>query len=131
MALNAALVDRARVIKKRAAGRVVDGETLYGEVEGPWFKVRIDLGTEGESIDPAAGGRKVDRSPSMLVALRDEDGDPVVLTIEDRVQYQSSTLPVANEVWDVISDPQPLRKKRRVIGWNVTLRKVFVHGNPG
>lgn len=131
MGLNAALVDKARVVEKRGAGRVVDGETIYGDVTGPWFKVRIQLGTEGESIDGATEERSVHRTPSLLVALRDELGDPVILTVEDRLEVVSRELPQVSTEWDVIADPQPLRKRRRVKGWIVTLRKVFVHGNPG
>lgn len=131
MSLNSVLVDKARIIEKKKAGRVVDGETLYADVSGPWFKVRIQLGSEGESIDGATEERSVHRTPSMMVALRNEDGENVILTVEDRLEVVSANLPQVNTVWDVISDPQPMRKKRRVLGWNVTLHRVFTHENTG
>lgn len=131
MSLNGVLVDKARIVSKKKAGRVVDGETLYADTTGAWFKVRIQLGSEGESIDGATDERSVHRTPSMMVALRDEDGNDVILTVEDRLEVVSANLPQVSTQWDVISDPQPMRKKRRVLGWNITLRKVFVHENAG
>lgn len=129
MGLNSALVDRARVINKRAAGRVVDGTTIYGETEGEWFRCRLELGRETETLDPATSERSVHRTPSLMVALRDLAGDPVELNVEQRLEIESREL--GNQLWDVLSAPEPMRKKRKVIGWQATLRRVEQHVNAG
>jgi hypothetical protein len=129
MGLNVALVDRARLVTKRQAGRVVDGETLYADVYGTWFKCRLELGREGQSLDEATGERIVHRSPNLMHGFHDLVGEPVELNVEDRLEVHSRQL--GDELWDVASAPQPMRKKRRVIGWEVTLSRVETHPNEG
>lgn len=124
MALGAALVDRARVVRNVPAGRRVVGRTIRTPVEGEWFRARLSLGDSTQDLDEAGGRRNV-RTPSLMFGIRDLAGDPIDMTGEDRVEVASAEL--GTELWDVVGDPKPMRKKRRVIGYTVTLRRVEVH----
>lgn len=129
MGLNAALVDRARVIQKRAAGRVVDGETIYSDTEGEWFKCRLQIGRDAKADEPATQAAESVHTPELLYAFRDLAGEPVVLNVQQRLEVASRQL--GDATYEVQADPEPLRKKRRVIGYQTTLRRVEQHGNPG
>lgn len=123
MALGAALVDRARVVSREKAGRKVEGTTVYGTVEGPWFKARLFTEIQAEQLDVANRRRIIPNTPTVLAAFLDENGDAVVLTSEARLEIESPEL--GHEVWDISGEPQALRKKRRVIGWYFGVRRVY------
>lgn len=125
MSLTGVLVDRARVVGRRDAGRKVAGRTIYSDVAGDWFKARLTLPSSGEQVDPATGVRPVTLTPLLLYGTRDLAGEPVNVTGDDRVELDSKELGFA--VFDVIGDAEPLRKKRRVIGFQIPLRRVVVH----
>jgi hypothetical protein len=125
MALNSALVDRARIVSRApvASGRKVEGTTVYEKVEGPWFKARLFPEMSAAQLGVENRRRIIPDTPTMLAALLDVNGDPVVITSEARIEVDSKEL--GNEVWDVSGEPQPLRKKRRVIGWYFGVRRVY------
>lgn len=125
MPIGSALVDKARVVERTAAGARVEGRTLRGETRGPWFRCRLTLPTSPEQAAAAAGIREVVRVPTLLYDTIDESGEPVVLTNQKRLEVASPEL--GTVVWDVSSDPEPLRKKRRVIGFQTTLRRLETH----
>jgi hypothetical protein len=123
--LQAALVDRARVVTKRQRGARVEGRTQYGNAYGPWFRCRLQLAQAPETVDPVTGVRPVASEPLLLYGVRDADGNPPALTNQVRVQVDSHEL--GTGLWDVTADPEPLRKKRRVLGFQAQLRRVEVH----
>lgn len=122
MGLNAALVDRARVVERRAAGARVEGRTLYGETRGAWFRCRLTLPSTREVQAAATRMPQANIEPTLLVGDRDEAGDPVTLTIAQRVEVDSPELGEA--LWEVVTEPEPLRKKRRVLGYQATVRRI-------
>lgn len=122
MALGAALVDRARTVSRETTGVVVDGERLRGVTEGQWFKARLDLPAAAEAQAPGGGRRRAVRQPTLLLGVADLDGLPVALSSAVRVEVDSPQL--GRSVWEVAGDPMPLRKRRRVIGWQATLQQV-------
>jgi hypothetical protein len=125
VALGSALVDRARPLREQPTADKVEGTTQFATVPGEWFRCRLDVTTQPESPDPSGGRRRVEARPSLLYEWHDAAGLPVALTTEDRVEVASPELGTA--VWLLEGDPRPLRKKRRVIGFEATLRRVIDH----
>ena len=122
MGLVGVLVDNARTVERRAAGQRVEGRTIYGTATGPWFKCRLTLPSALET--DAEVVRPVQIVPTVLYGIRDENGDVVILHNDVRLEVGSKEL--GDSVWDVVGEPEPLRKKRRVIGWQATIRRVEV-----
>lgn len=125
VALTTALVDRARTVRQDPLLEKVGGKTRHVPVRGDWFKVRLQLPGGGEVGDGTPwSGRRVVREPSVLMGVKDLKGNPVALTVEDRLEIRSKQLGDAE--WEVVTAPEPLRKKRRVIGYELTVRRVEV-----
>ena len=123
MALTTALVDRARTIRQEPLLEKVGGKTRHVAVQGEWFKVRLQLPGSPEAEGPVPWSRRrVVREPLLLMGVKDLRGGPVFLTVEDRLEVRSKQLGTAE--WEVVAAPEPLRKKRRVIGYQATLRRV-------
>jgi hypothetical protein len=121
--LNTALVDRARTVSFAPAGPKVRGSTQFAYVRSEWFKARLTLPASTESTDGSGSRRKQVREPTLLVGVKDLQGQPFTLSSDDRIQVRAAGLG-EDSVWDVVGNPEPLRKKRRVIGFQVTLKRV-------
>lgn len=130
MALTGALVDKARRISEQGSAGAEPGLQAFSRVEGEWFKARVQIEDSTEAVDQVGGVRTVTEQPLLLYGVKDLAGQPVVLTGEDRVEVLSNVLGADPVEYDVIADPTPLRKKRRVIGFQVALRRVTIHGAP-
>ena len=76
----------------------------------------------GESADPQGGHLRVARSAQLLMGVKDTDGEPLKVAPTEKVEVVSKEL--GSGIYDVTGDPEPLRKKRRVIGYSVTLVRV-------
>lgn len=122
MALGTALVDRARVVWREPAGPRVDGRTPFEDVHGEWFKARLTVPSTTESADPAGARRRVPVAPTLMYGVRDLAGGPVEVNSNQRVEVDSPQL--GRDVWDVVSEPEPMRKRRTIIGWIATIRRV-------
>jgi hypothetical protein len=131
LALGAALVDRARVYSRRQIAAVrVEGATPMHEYVGPWMKARLQLPQAPESVDQAPRGRRRPvREPTLMVGIRDLEGGSVSITTEHRIGVLSKHQfgDGVESVFEVTGDPEPIRKKRRVIGWMLTVRQVPDH----
>jgi hypothetical protein len=131
VALGTALVDRARVYSRRQVAAVrVEGSTPMHEHVGPWMKARLQLPQAPESVDqPPRGRRRTVREPTLMTGIRDLDGGQVAITTEHRIGVLSKHQfgEGVEVVFEVTGDPEPIRKKRRVIGYTVTMRVVADH----
>jgi hypothetical protein len=120
MGFQGALVDRAVRIRKGTDGTRVEGSTIYSDVESASIKVRLDLSAASERLED---GRAVtEPGPSLLVYRRDLEGNYLDWRATDRIRVVSSEL--GTDTWEISGDPVPLRKKRRVIGWQLPLKRV-------
>jgi hypothetical protein len=125
VALRAALVDRARIVRREAAGPKVAGTTPMADVTGAWFRCRLELdaSVEDTSEEGIGGGwRKARRAPTLMVDRIDEDGQAVEVRFTDRIEIQSGEL--GRGMWRATGNPAPIRKKRRILGWEVPLERV-------
>ena len=108
MGLGGALVDRARPVRRADAGLRVEGRTQYGEAKGPWFRCRLELPAAGEQGTAPTGVRPVLTEPTLMYEPRDEEGDELHLTNQERVEVASKEL--GHELWEFdrrpAADPQ-------------------------
>lgn len=125
MALGSALVDRARLVVSAPTGRRVEGASEFSLETGEWFKARFTLPYADMS---RSGGREKDVAPTLMCGVRDVTGVAIEgLSSEAFVEVLSpQTLGPDPVRYTVDGDPQPIRKKRRVIGYEVRLRSAVV-----
>lgn len=103
----------------------VEGTTQYEPVTGGWFRCRLTISSLPKREQ---GGRaRVEKSPTLMYGLRDENGDAVLLTFNDKVEVRSEEQGIDTEVFLIDGDPVPLRKRRLVIGYEVQTKRVQVH----
>lgn len=128
MGLNAVLVDRARVVTKASTGKRVEGTTRVATVHGAWFRARLFLEGAPEAAPSARRRQHTTASPQLMFAIRDSNGDPVLVTADLQLEIESAQL--GHKVWQVTGDPQPIRKKRTVIGFLGDVRRLDEHETP-
>ena len=121
MAYSGALVDRARVIRKVSAGHRVEGTTVLTPQTGSWFRARLGSSPAPQTPVDAASTHTTNES-SLLVGLKDSDGNPLDISAVDQIEVDSKQL--GRALWTVTGSPKPLRKKRSLIGYRVAVRKV-------
>lgn len=120
MALRAALVDRAFIQRRRADAVRVEGRTLSSLTESAEIRARLGTTRAAETLED--GRKLVIKRPTLLLDIKDKAKLRVVPRQSDRVRVVSKELGEA--IWEIDGAPQPIRKKRRVIGWEMTIAKV-------
>lgn len=125
MSLNAALVDRARRLVDTPTPQRVEGTTQFQTLTYPWFRVRLTLSPAPESDDAQGARRRVPRPGSLLVGLKDADGNLNAVNADDRLEVDSKQL--GRAIYQVTGDGEPIRKKRKLIGWMATVTRVEEH----
>ena len=115
-------MDRARVLRKVAGPMKVEGRRLHQTVEGEWFRCRLFLEGATEDQDAGWGRRKTVARPQMMCGVRDVAGNAIEIRASDEILITSPELGEAR--WKVNGDPQPIRKKRPVIGFLVELERL-------
>lgn len=126
MGLGAALVDRARPLRKEPTTARVEGTTRVAWTTHEWFRARLFLGGDAEGEAPQSNHKRVLRTPTLLCGRADSSGAALVIQHDDRLEVDSAQL--GRAVWEVTGEPEPLRKRRTVIGYQLTLRRVVEHG---
>lgn len=117
MGLRSALVDRAYIQRRRPDAVKVNGRTVHSLAETAAIRCRLTINDSAERLDE---GRKVsDSRPSLTLYRRDGDGLEVVPAKTDRVRVVSREL--GEGVYEIDGKPQPIRKKRRLLGWLVNV----------
>lgn len=120
------MVDRARLVSREPSKVKVEGRTQMAAVNYEWFRCRITLPPLPRTQGPNSGSARVQTKPAMLFATIDLSGDPVKLTISDTVEVRSVEQGYDTVLFELDGEPQPIRKKRKVIGQEVTIRRVDV-----
>lgn len=121
MAIGAALVDRARLVQKHAAMPRVEGTTQMATVTSAWFKARLMVSPNTEDTSPGDGRVRNLDSSQLLWALKDENGEAVVVPFDAKVEVDSKQL--GRALYRVVAEPQALRKKRSVIGYLANIER--------
>jgi hypothetical protein len=127
VSLNAVLIDRGRLISKAATGQSVEGTKQYGEVESEWFRCRL-FPDETTPADGARGGRRIlTKGPHVVVGLRDVAADLIEngeITTGKLVELNVYELGPMSQRWQIGSDPQPLRRRKKNLGWYFVVQRV-------
>lgn len=127
MALEGALVDRARVLRKQPSGASAPlGMTqMIDDVPGQWFDALLQLPDSPQTPDASQGRRRVVRVPTLLTDAFDDDNEAVVFTAEDKIEVVSEKF--GTDVWETIGDPMPLATLYDILGYSTTVRKIVEH----
>lgn len=127
MSLGSALVDRAFLLRKEEAdpGEVVEGTVIFEEPDednptGPEFRCRLDISATPERTKD--GMTQADVRPKLLAPKRDKKGVLLEFRIGDQLKVVSRELGTA--IWEIDEDPEPLRRRRSLIGWEMGLHRV-------
>lgn len=110
MGMNAALVDRARVLRKTRTGQKVGGRPRRTPSYGPWFKCRLRTSETQEQRDEAR--TKYRARPNFMAAKRDELRGLVELNGGDEIEVESKEF--GNAKYRLDGDPKIIRKRRGV-----------------
>lgn len=122
MGINAALVDRGKLIRREATKEKVDGEVQYKTDEDqPWFRCRFQM-IKGSEQQQDGRRRRVVR-PALIV------GKNAIIKKGDEIEVKSKQHAA---IWEgqetkqfvINGDPEPLRKRRTIIGYEATLAAV-------
>lgn len=130
MSLNVALVDQARrVFTAQDPADDWEEEPGYGDKTGPWFRARLTVHQPREQNDSGRGYRFLQGDAELMFGVRDaeggfmadETGRFVAFEADDAIEVASRDL--GTQRWNLATGVEPIRKKRRVIGYRVGLQR--------
>jgi hypothetical protein len=123
MSLGSVLVDRANLIRSEPTEEVIEGSVVFTEgedAEGPEFRARLQISQSPERTKE--GMTQADPRPMLLTERKDLEGNDLDFRTSDKIRVVSKELGTAT--WEVDGEPEPLRKKRTIIGWQLQIHKV-------
>lgn len=126
MGLRVALVDRAQLRRLATdSRRTGDGRMLRSPTWGPEIRARLSKNTSGKRREE---GRPVtDDRPTLTLYKRDAEGNAVDPRLTDRIRVTSREL--GDHTYEIDGEPQPIRKKQRVLGWTLTVKRLVEKPN--
>lgn len=142
MGLNAALVDKARILTPSPQAEKVDGTTTFTDEAGSWFRCRLTLPSgartaAGLRVVGNLGGHEDVRAPTVerpfiLFGIRDLDGGSLVddndlCLVNSTVRIEIDSPQLGNWVYEAVEDATPIRKKRKIIGFSCGVAKLREH----
>lgn len=120
MSFRGALVDRAVRIRKAGVPlSKVEGTTVYAPAESAEIRVRLEITAAGEQLQD--GRVLTEPTPTLMVYRKDNAGLTLDWKSSDRIRVISRQLGTAE--YEINGFPAPIRKKRKVIGWQLQLRR--------
>jgi hypothetical protein len=130
MALRTALKDRARIVREEADAKRVEGRTIYHPRQQPIFRCRLEI-TDAPKGRDAAQSVSVVEVPSLTTDRVDAERNPLRFQIDDKIVVESRELAESTDrgwnevgIFMVDGEPKQIRKKRKVIGWQLRLKRV-------
>jgi len=125
MAFRGALVDRARLVVRVPLPYKVEGTTRFEDLPGAWFRCRFTYNSAPDSDDAQGGRRRTPRTGQIICGVRDMDRQPLAIRSSDRLELDSKQL--GRAMFEITSDPEPIRKKRKMLGWMANVTRVEEH----
>lgn len=116
MSLGAALVDDCIHLERVAAGDI-DGRPRTALRRSQPIRCRLTFTQDPEGGSGPNGS--VVRRPSLLLARRDRAGSVVHPTSAS--QFEVTSRELGTRTWQVDGDPEPLRRRRTLLGWQIRL----------
>lgn len=95
-----------------------------GTAPGEWFKCRLTLPSAVEDDAATAGVRPVTVQPTIMLGAKDLAHEVIELHNDLKLEIDSKQL--GKSTWEIVGEPAPIRKKRKVIGWEAPIRRVEV-----
>lgn len=106
-------------------GERVEGTTIFETLREPWFRCRITVSPSPEGNDAQAGRMRTPKPAQMMCALHDQDGNLLDIRSADRLEVISNQL--GRAVFELTTDGEPIRKKRKMLGWMASITRVEEH----
>lgn len=100
----------------------IDGTTIYDWEPGQWFACRVNSPTAPKVADSSGGRLRSDQKPTLLFELEDDDGNPVELHSEARVEVDSEAL--GRHIFELTAEPNLFRKKESLLLGEVTIARL-------
>lgn len=133
MGLSSILVDRARaqtyttLMQQHSDGTLapvsVEGAWQMEWVPGQWFAARLSVPEAAETPDASGGHVRPAVHPTLLFELEDDDGNPVVLHADSRVEVESDEL--GTHTFELTGEPTIYRKKIDLLVGQAALVRVL------
>lgn len=123
MSVAAVCVDRARVLVKEPSARRIEGRTSFTPVAEQWFKCRLFLTQSNDVSDAQRAHFSSVSQPQVLCVKKDLDGTLLSFRGDQRLEINSKQF--GRAVWRLMGEPEPLRKKRPIIGWLLFVERVI------
>jgi hypothetical protein len=123
VSIRAVCVDRARIIRKEPSAVRVEGSTSFTNVGEQWFRARLFLTSTTDVPDPEASHWLSQSAPQVLAVTHDFDHNKLEFRSDLHIEIRSRQLGKA--VWRMSGEPEPLRRKHRVIGWLLLVSRVI------
>lgn len=120
MGLKSVLVDQCVIVRRGATGPKVAGQTPMGDVLSVPFKGRVDDPSPQELRRDQIQFIEYTRSATLMTSIKDTAN--VLLDIKASDKVRVLTGPYAGD-YEVMGQPEPIRKKRKMIGWEIRLRE--------
>lgn len=120
MSLQSALVDVAHTVHRGPVGPSVHGTTPMGDIYSPDFKCRVSAPNTQELRTDQIQFEQATRDVTVLTGLKYIDGSDLVLDKDWKLVIDTG--PYAGE-YELLGDPEPIRKKIDMIGYNVAARR--------
>lgn len=125
MSLKSALVDQARRVVQQPTSQRVEGTTQFETYHYPWFRCRLTLSPSPDAADAQGGRTRTAHPAQIMCGMKDKDGNLLVISAADRLEVNSKEL--GRAIYEVTSDGEPIRKKRKMLGWTATITRVEEH----
>lgn len=101
----------------------VEGSTSFVPVAEQWFRCRLFLTSTTDTPDPQATRWASQSAPQVLTPAVDLDGNPLFFRSDLRLDIASTQL--GRALWRMAGEPEPLRKRRRIIGYLLVVGRVI------
>lgn len=116
-------VDRGRILRKEPSAVRVEGSTTFTPVPEQWFRCRLFLTATTDIPDPQQSHWLSTSAPQVIAVTRDLDSEVLAFRSDQRIEIASREL--GRAVWRMTGEPEPLRKRHRVIGWLLLVSRVI------
>jgi hypothetical protein len=123
MSILAVCADYGRIVRLEPSAVRIEGTTTLTPVPERWFRCRLFLEGTSDAVDPQQGHWSSDSHQQVLVPRYSQDGFRLRFRGDEYVEIRSHQL--GHAVWRLLGEVQPLRRRRFVIGWFLTVGRVI------
>jgi hypothetical protein len=127
VSIRAVCVDRARIVRLEPSVERVEGRTTFEPIPESWFRCRLTINESTRTSMPRSQSALDFRARLMMgglmTTLVDLDGNP--LTFRSDVRLDVSSQQLGRAIWRIEEEPQPIRRRRNLLGYTLTMERVL------